>query len=128
MKKKELRDRRDADPAFVRQFGEWVYQGKFPDAKDVRHLPEILANDQAKKRFEKQGIREAQAILYNANPSLISNLYSIVDQAAHELENVSLVEVTALKDHDEARLEKLRRLVRAVRKLEEFSGVTLGGD
>jgi hypothetical protein len=128
MKKKELRERRDADPAFVRQFGEWVYQGKLPDSKDVRHLAEILANDEARKKFEKQGIREAQAVLYNTNPSLVSNLYSVVDQAAQELENASLVEITALQNGDTARLGKLRRLVRAVRNLEKFSGVKLDGN
>jgi hypothetical protein len=128
MKKKELRDRRDADPAFVRQFGEWVYKGKLPDSKDVRSLPGILANEEAKKKFETHGMREAQAVLYNTNPSLVSNLYSVVDQAAQELENISLVEVTALENGDEARLEKLRRLVRAVRKLEKVSGVKLDGN
>ena len=125
MKKKELRDRRDTDPAFMRQFGDWVLQGKFPDARDIRHLSDILANDEANKKFLKQGIREAQAVLYNKNPSLVSNLYSAVDQAAEELENASLTEVTALQNGDAARLEKIRRLVRAVRKLEKFSGVKL---
>ncbi len=125
MKKKELRDRRDAEPGFIQKFGDWVLKGKFPDAKDIRHLPEILANDDAEKKFLKEGIREAQAVLYDKNPSLVSNLYSAVDQASEELENASLVEITALQNGDEARLDKLRRLMQAMRKLEKFSGVKL---
>jgi hypothetical protein len=123
MKKKELRDKRDADATFMVQFGDWVKGGRFPDAKDVRLLPEILTNDEAFKKFQKSGIREAQTVLYGKNPSLVSNLYSSVDQTVEELENVSLAEITALKNGDEARLEKLRRLVRAVKALESFCSV-----
>ena len=122
MKKKELRDRREADPRFIIQFGDWVRNGKFPDAKDVRLLPEVLENDDASKKFSKSGIREAQAVLYGKNPSLVSNLYSAVDEAASQLENASLAEITALKEGDDARLDKLRRLVQAVRNLESFCG------
>jgi hypothetical protein len=128
MKKKELRDRREIDPAFMIQFGDWVKAAKFPDAKDVRYLPEILKSDEALKKFQKAGIREAQTVLYGKNPSLVSNLYSAVDHAAVELENASLSEVTAIKDGDEARLEKIRRLVKAVRRLQEFTGANFDAD
>ena len=43
--------------------------GKFPDAKDVRYLPEILKNEDARKKFESTGIGDAQTILYGKNPS-----------------------------------------------------------
>jgi len=128
MKKKELRDRKQADQSFMMEFGDWVLHGKFPDAKDVRLLPDILKNEEAFERFQKAGIREAQAVLYDKNPSLVSNLYSAIDQASVQLENASLVEVTALQNGDEARLEKLRRLVRAVHKLEAFAGLQVGAD
>jgi hypothetical protein len=124
MKKKELREKREADPTFMVQFGDWVKTGKFPDAKDVRYLPEVLINDEALKKLQKTGIREAQTVLYGKNPSLVSNLYSAVDQAAVELENASLAEITAIKGGDDARLAKIRRLVVALQNLEEFTGVT----
>lgn len=128
MKKKELRDKRETDPAFMIQFGDWVKATKFPDAKDVRYLTEILKSDEALKKFQKTGIREAQAVLHGKNPSLVSNLYSAVDHAAVELESASLSEITAIKDGDEARLQKIRRLVKAVRKLEEFTGANFDAD
>jgi hypothetical protein len=128
MKKKELREKRESEPAFMIEFGDWVRAGKFPDAKDVRYLPEILKNEDAREKFESTGIRDAQAVLYGKNPALVSNLYSAIDQASVELESASLAEITALKEGDEARLEKIRRLVRAVRNLESFSGAKFTDD
>lgn len=125
MKKKELRDKLEKEPDFIKKFGDWVYNGKFPDAKDVRLLPEILTHSEAQKKLENTGIREAESVLYKENPSLISNLYSVIDQASSELENASLLEITALQNGDKPKLEKLQRLVKAIRKLEDISGVKL---
>jgi len=126
MKKKELRDKREADPTFMKQFGDWVLEGKFPDAKDVRHLPGILGNEEANKKFIKAGIREAQKVLSASNPSLESNLYLTVDQAVVELENISLAEITALQEGDKAKFEKIQRLARAIKRLETIAGARFG--
>jgi hypothetical protein len=125
MKKKELRGKHETDSELIRQFGDWVNKGKFPDAKDVRFLPDILNNSEAFKKFQSSGIREAESVLYKENPSLVSNLYSVVDQASSELENVSIAEITALQNGDKPKLEKLQRLVKAIKKLEGISGVKL---
>lgn len=125
MKKKDLRDKHEAEPEFIRQFGDWVLKGKFPDAKDVRLLPEILNNSEALKKLQISSIRAAESVLYKENPSLVSNLYSTVDQLSSELENVSLAEITAVQNGDKPKLERLQRLVKAIKKLEEISGVKL---
>jgi hypothetical protein len=123
MKKKSLRDRLEQDPEFVRQFGQWVFEGKFPDARDVRDLPSILENEEAMRKFQKEGIRAARLVLQDANPSIVSNLYSTIDQATAELETMSLQEITALQEGNEARLEKLRRLANTLRRIESFAGI-----
>jgi hypothetical protein len=125
MRKKALRDRLEDDPDFVRRFGQWVSDGKLPDSKDVRDLSSILENEEAVQKFEKEGIRAARRVLHDANPSIVSNLYSAIDQASAELETISLQEITALQEGNEARLEKLRRLARTLRKVESFSGIKL---
>jgi len=125
MKKKELRDKRENDNDFMIEFGNWVFEGKFPDAKNIRRLPEILNNKKAMEKFLNSGFKEAQQVLFQSNPSLMSNLYGAVDQAAVELENVSLVEITALQSGDQARVDKIRRLFKAIRKLEKFAGLKL---
>ena len=125
MKKKELRDRRQSDPQFMVDFGQWVYDNKFPDAKDVRLLPEILDNQDAFKKFQKSGIREALKVLQDSDPSIVSNLYSSIDQAAEQLENISLTEMDALQHGDQPRMEKLKRLVAAIKRLESFTDLKL---
>lgn len=125
LKKKPLRDRLEQDPAFMVRFGQWVCDGKLPDAKDVRDLPAILENEDALRKFESEGIRAARLVLQDANPSIVSNLYSIIDQATAELETISLQEITALQNGNEARLEKLRRLANTLRRIESFAGIKL---
>jgi hypothetical protein len=125
MKRKSLRDRLEFDRDFIKKFGTWVFDGKLADSRDVRDLPGILENEEALRKFEKEGIRAARIVLHNANPSIVSNLYSAVDQASGELENISLQEITALQDGNEARLEKLQRLARAIKKVEEFAKIDL---
>jgi hypothetical protein len=121
MKKKELRLKRDTDPTFMNLYGEWVLAGKLPNAIDVRHLPAILANEEAYKKFLKSGIQAAQKVLFENNPSLVSNLYSSVDQTAVELENISLSEITAIQEGDKVKVEKIKRLVKAITRLEKIS-------
>lgn len=125
MKKKPLRDRLEQEPEFARTFGQWVFENKLPDSRDVRDLPAILQNEDASRKFAKEGIRAARLVLQNQNPSIVSNLYSALDQAAVELETISLQEITALQEGNEVRLEKLRRLARALKKVEKFASVSL---
>jgi hypothetical protein len=125
MKKKALRDRREQEPEFMRRFGQWVLDGKLPDSRDVRDLPAILENEDVLKKFEKEGIQPARKLLQEADPSIISNLYSAVDEASSQLETISLQEMEALQEGNEAKLEKLQRLARAIRKVESFTKVKL---
>jgi len=127
MKKKVLRDRREQDPEFMRRFGKWVFEGRLPDSKDVRILPGVLENEEALAKLESDGIRAARLVLEQANPSMASNLYSTVDQACAELETISLQEITALQNGDNARLEKMRRLATALKRIEEIAAVDLIG-
>jgi len=123
MRKKALRDRRDEDPNFMLQFGDWIIKNKLPESKDVRHLPEILNNQEAYQKFLTKSIKESIAVLYQADPSLVSNLYSTIDQTIAELKTISLQEIQTLKSGDQVRLDKLRKLKNALNDLEEFSGV-----
>ncbi len=125
MKRKSLRDRLEFDRDFIKEFGQWVLDGKLADSRDVRDLPAILENADALRKFEKEGIRAARLVLHDANPSIVSNLYSAIDQASGELETISLQEITALQEGNEARLEKLQRLARALGKVEEFAKIEL---
>lgn len=127
MKKKPLRDRREQDAGFMEQFGKWVQEGKLADSRDVRELPAILENEEAKKKFEKEGLKAARQVLQAADPSLMSNLYSAIDQATNELTSISLLEIDDLEEGNEVKLEKLQKLAKALKRIEEKAKIELLG-
>lgn len=110
MKKKELRDLREKDPNFGRQFRRWVQEGKFLDAKDVRELPEILENEKVLEAFEDAGARAAKMVLHEKNPSLVSNLWATIDRAVDELRTIPLIEIEDLRKGHPVKREKLTEL------------------
>jgi hypothetical protein len=125
MKKKELRERREKDPLFMKEFRSWVFEGKLKDAKDVRDLPQIMANDAASIKFRKGDMTGARQVLYDANPSMASSLYSIIDQATHELRTIALMELEDLRDGAPAKEQKLRELSEALQKVASHTGLKL---
>jgi len=125
MRKKELRDRRDKDPAFMKQFRIWVLEGKLRDSKDVRDLPEILSDDRALAKFVAGDIAGARQVLYDVNPSMVSSLYAVVDQATHELRTIPLTELEDLRNGATAKVQKLRDLKVALDNVVKHTGVKL---
>ena len=125
MKKKPLRDRREQDTSFMEQFGKWIQEGRLADSRDVRELPGILENEDALKKFETEGLKAARQTLQAADPSLASNLYSAIDQATNELSSISLLEITDLEEGNEIKLEKLQKLAKALKRIEEKAKVEI---
>ncbi len=125
MKKKELRDKRDKDSTFMKEFRRWVFDGKLKDAKDVRDLPEILLNDAALARFKRGDMIGAKQVLYEANPSMVSSLYSIIDQATRELRTIPLSELEDLRSGATAKIQKLQDLYHAVQAVAKHSSLDL---
>lgn len=125
MKKKELREKRQNDPKFMKTFRDWVHQGKFPDAKDVRLFPDVLFNPRAFKEFEQKGIQAAERVLIESDPSRSSDFYWSIDQTTQKLRNTPLSELNDLKGGDAAKVAKLRDLHRALLDVAKTAGVSL---
>ena len=125
MKKKELRDKRDADPQFMKTFRKWVLEGKFPDAKDIRMLPDVLASDRALKEFERKDIRASERVLNETDPSRSSDFYFSIDQTTRQLRSTPLSEINDLKSGNSAKAGKLRELNKALMDLAKIAGVSL---
>jgi hypothetical protein len=123
MKKSELRELRERDPSFMRKFRNWVAEGRFPDAKDVRDLPAILANENVLAAFETGGAREARTVLQDRNPSLASNLWATVDRAVSELRSIPLIEIQDLKSGHPAKVKKLQDLSAALKLVGDHANV-----
>ncbi len=127
MKKKDLRERRENDPAFMKEFREWVSQGKFPGATDMRILPDVLANDKALAALREYGIQSAEAVLNDADPSRNSDLYYSIDQTCQQLRNVPLSEIKALQNGSPTKLAKLTELQAALDELAHMAKISVRG-
>lgn len=125
MKKRELRDRREKDTTFMKEFRSWVFDGKLKDAKDVRELPQIMENSAAFAKFKKGDMQGARQVLYDANPSMASSLYAIVDQATSELRTIALDELEDLQNGSPVKEQKLRDLYDALKKVAAHGGIKL---
>jgi hypothetical protein len=125
MRKKELREKRKEDPSFMKTFRDWVKEGRFPDARDVRNLPEILENDMALEAFEEGGANAAKTVLHHKNPSLVSSLWATIDRAINELRSAPLLEIEDLQTGHDSKVAKLRALHAALRSVAEHAKVSL---
>lgn len=120
MKKANLRERREKTPEFMKEFREWVAAGKFPDAKDVRVLPDVLNNSKALEILRKKEIQSAEAVLNKEDPSRSSDLYFSINEATKQLRNIPLAEIKELEAGNRSKIEKLLDLYKA---LEEVAAV-----
>ncbi|MGH9381828.1 MAG: hypothetical protein ACRD2Z_14615 [Thermoanaerobaculia bacterium] len=127
MNRPALRQRRARDPRFMEQFGRWIEEGRLTTAREVRELPDILADPDARGLFESAGAAAARELLDRRDPTRDSGLYWYVDRAAQKLESMPLQEVEAVRIGEAPRVELLRRLARALSRVEEVTGVQLEG-
>ncbi len=61
-KRPELKAELKANPDFGDEFCRWVGEGKLPQPVDVRRLPDILKNQDARQKLDKRGGNFAEAI------------------------------------------------------------------
>lgn len=82
-------------------FAKWVVNGNVDTAMNVRSLPSILANKDAKQQFLKTNIKEAAALLIrtSAAPTDLASfsLYDLAQEAYRKLRTLSYEEFKALK-------------------------------
>lgn len=128
MKKRELREYRESNPEFKKEFRKWVFEGKFPDAKDVRNLPEILSNPKALEVLKRKEIQAAVHVLNKEDPSRSSDLYYSVDEATRQLRNIPLAEIKDLEAGNETKKEKLVELQKALKEVADFAKINLEED
>ena len=127
MKKTTLREKREQDSEFMKEFRKWVAEGRFPDAKDVRTLPDILDNAKALETLKKRGVQAALTVLNKEDPSRSSDLYSSVDEAIRQLRNIPLAEIKELEAGNDAKLKKMVELRKALEEVAAIAKVSLGG-
>jgi hypothetical protein len=123
MRKGELRELYKEDPSFKQKFQKWLADGKLTDAKQVRSLMNILANKDASKALETQGIEAASRVLIKNDPALESDLFSAVKRATEQLRKAPANDIQDLKKGNPQKVIMLRELSRAIEDLYTLAGV-----
>jgi len=128
MRKRELRERREKNPEFVKEFRKWVFEGKFPDSRDVRILPEIINNPKALEilRRKDDTIQDAEIVLNKEDPSRSSDLYYSIDATIRQLRNIPLAEIKELEAGNGTKVEKMIELHKALKEVAAFAKLSLG--
>jgi hypothetical protein len=126
MKKNTLRERREEDPEFMKEFRKWVADGKFPDSKDIRVLPDVLDNPKALEILRKKGIQAAVTVLNKEDPSRSSDLYFSIDEAIRQLRNIPLAEIKELEAGNDTKVKKMLDLYNALKEVAAIAKLSLG--
>ncbi len=126
MKKRQLRERKEKNPEFIKEFRKWVYENKFPDSRDVRILSDILDNPKALESLKNKDTQAAVSILNKEDPSRSSDLYFSIIETIRQLRNIPLAEIKDLQAGDVIKVEKMRDLYKAVKEVADFSKISLG--
>src|SRR5437773_3045796 len=79
-KKPDLRGWIEQDPTNLNMFSDWVAQGKFNDVRDVRVLPDILADPDATKSIMASDgdITKAKQALSRKDPTITSQTFAAI--------------------------------------------------
>ncbi|MGH2365292.1 MAG: hypothetical protein ACRDHX_11675 [Chloroflexota bacterium] len=125
MKKKELRDTFNQEPAFKQRFHKWLVDDRVTDSKQVRDLPLILANPDAEKALDGKGFPEAQRVLIANDPALESDLFRAVKDATQKLQATPATDIQDLKGGNAQKIIMLRNLHRAIEDLATLAQVKL---
>ncbi len=123
-KKKDLAERYSEDLEFQQEFKQWLEDGRLTDARQVRNLNSILANNQATMILAEQGYAAAAAVLIREDPSLGSDIYDAVKRATDRLAKAPADEIRDLGTNKQ-KLLMLRNLRRAIDDLATLAEVEL---
>ncbi|MCY3827079.1 MAG: hypothetical protein OXG10_06850 [Candidatus Dadabacteria bacterium] len=90
-------------------FGEWIRDGKIHRLADVRHLPKVLHDDEARETFLNGGLRsieDAIKLLDRKNPKFATatlenaTIYQIADILARRINDLPYSEVRSLREKE----------------------------
>ena len=118
-----LRTATSRDPGLVDNFVDWVGTGKIPEGKHVRELPEILANEQARKALERSGYLAAVRVLEDNNPALTSTLFRALQRATIELREAGAPDIQEVKNSNQAAIRIIDELVNALHNFRTIAGL-----
>jgi hypothetical protein len=125
MKKKELREKFHNDLSFKADFNEWLTKDRLSESKQIRSLPDILANPEATKTLGLSGFTDANQIVLKNDPSLESDAFWAVKNATEYLKKLPASDLQDLKAGNAQKIIMLKNLYRALDDIATLSGMRL---
>jgi len=102
----------------VKQFADLVVDGKIKGGADVRNLSKFLKSAKAKEALHKDGVKAAVAVVRRSDPTIDSQAFRRVAEAAAALKSLSLADIDRLRVETPAQdlfRELLKQLKQAAR-------------
>lgn len=125
MRKKPLREKFHNEPSFKAEFDEWLVKERLTESRQVRNLPEILANKEATKMLGHSGFTEALRVVLKNDPSLESEVFWAVKNATEHLKKLPVDDLQDLKAGNAQKVIMLKNLYRALDDIATLSGMRL---
>jgi molybdopterin converting factor small subunit len=99
-------------------FCDWVGEGKFRRGEDIRRLPLVLKDKQAKQELIDDNFQAALDQLEQKNPAAKSKLYEKIEDVINGIERIHLGELNEIKDGMQpGKVDSLVRLYDSVTKI-----------
>lgn len=110
-KNKELKKFLKEGKISLMEFCDWVGEGKFGRGEDIRKLPLVLKDEQARQSLIDDNFQAALDQLEQKNPSVKSKLFEKVEDVIYGLESLPFGELDEIKRGlQPAKIDLLKRL------------------
>ena len=96
-KNKELQTLMNKNELSLEQFCDWVGEDKFRRGEDIRKLPLVLKDEQAKKELISNDFQAALDQLGQKNPSANSKLFEDIQKVIKGIDKISFSELSEIK-------------------------------
>jgi hypothetical protein len=100
------------------EFCDWVGEGKFRRGEDIRRLPLVLKDEQARQELLKDNFQAALDQLEQINPAAKSKLFEKIEDVIYGIEKIPFGEFEEIKSGLQP--GKVDSLIRLFNSLDKF--------
>lgn len=117
-KNKQLKQLVKKGALSLMDFCDWVGEGKFRRGEDIRRLPLVLKDEQAKHELIKDNFQAALDQLEQINPAAKSKLFEKIEDVIYGIERIPFGELEEIKSGlQPGKVDSLHRLYNSLEKI-----------
>ncbi len=117
-KNKQLKQLVKKGALSLMDFCDWVGEGKFRRGEDIRRLPLVLKDEQAKQELIKDNFQAALDQLEQINPAAKSKLFEKIEDVIYGIERIPFGELEEIKSGlQPGKVDSLYRLYNSLEKI-----------